>query len=91
MKFIDRRGETLEIPDAPPVIYPHNGLADLRLSSAIHRHVLAVIEYTEGNMSWAADELAIDSVTLWRFVNEFRGVTTSRGPRKKYGMHQVAP
>ena len=51
----------------PPLHYP-SGIADLRVRSAILRHVALVLDYTGGRKHWAAEELDIDPVTLWRWV-----------------------
>jgi hypothetical protein len=50
----------------PPDFTP-TGMLDLKLATAIQRHAANVLIYTRGNVSWAAQELGINSVTLWRW------------------------
>lgn len=72
MILLSRQGGPIEVREAPPIIYPHNGLADLRVDSAIHRHVLQVLEYTGGDYAWAAEELQVNVVTLRRWIDKWR-------------------
>jgi transcriptional regulator of acetoin/glycerol metabolism len=49
----------------PPWNHP-NGLIDLTLDSAIRRHIVRVLEYTDGQKDWAAEEMGISPSTLYR-------------------------
>ena len=60
----------------PPLAYP-NGILDLRLDSAIRRHVSDVLDYCGGQRIWAAQELGVDLSTLWRWIVDPR----AREPR----------
>lgn len=52
---------------APP--WHHlSGLADLTLASAEKRHLVLVMAYTAGNVSWAADELGVAESTVYNML-----------------------
>lgn len=68
-------------PTPPPLMRP-SGLADLRLSSALKRHVALAIEYCGGDLKWAAEELEVDRSTLWRWL---RGWDTAQ-PKPRMGI-----
>lgn len=67
---------------SPPWIRP-NGLADLTLSSAMQRHILFVLDYTEGDVRWAAQELGIHQSTLWRWRNAMKNGQPRRLHRER--------
>lgn len=73
-------------PKAPPLFHA-NGLADLRLHSAIRRHMAMVLEYCSGDITWAAEELGVDRTTVWRTLKNWeaarpRGMQQPPRPRK---------
>lgn len=47
-----------------------SGLVDYTVRSATRRHVAMVLDYTGGNLGWAADELGVNKTTLWRWIRE---------------------
>lgn len=51
-----------------PFLNP-KGIADLRMGSAVIRHVWLVIDYCDGNLAWAAQELGIHRTSLWRIIS----------------------
>lgn len=75
--FVDGNGRAYEVPEPPPWSRP-NGIADFSLASAIHRHVVTVLEYTHGDLQWAADELGVDAVTLYRLRRSWQTGTPAR-------------
>jgi DNA-binding protein Fis len=62
----------LKLPLVAPPFLDKYGIADLSMASAKLRHVVLVLEYTEGNMRWAADELGVNAATLWRWTTKAR-------------------
>lgn len=57
-----------------------SGLANLSLDNAIRVHVQWVLEYTDGSLSWAAEELGIDKATLYRHRERWRLPVKRRAP-----------
>jgi transcriptional regulator of acetoin/glycerol metabolism len=58
------------IPPAPG-FHRESGVADLTLASAVRRHIVLVLEYTDGHQQWAADELGIHTTTLYRILRDW--------------------
>lgn len=75
---------------APPLISPSNGLADWSLDSALRRHVAAVLEYTEGDLAWAAAELRVNVSTLYRWRKAWDEGRAARVARKGVQLVEVA-
>ncbi|HKQ57970.1 MAG TPA: helix-turn-helix domain-containing protein [Candidatus Eisenbacteria bacterium] len=81
--MLPRRIRARRFLKPPPICYA-SGIADLTLRSAVLRHISLVLEYTGGRQKWAAQELGIDSSTLWRWLKSARdGV--ERKPHGKIG------
>lgn len=77
MKFVDGHGQERELPDPPPMTRP-SGLVDLTLDSAMKRHLALVLEYCDGNLQWAAEELGVNKATVARLVADYGGLGTGR-------------
>lgn len=77
LRYHDAAGRTYEVPE-PPAMNLASGIADLTLASAIHRHLVLVLDYTCGDLTWAAEELNVNVTTLWRMRQRLLGVADRR-------------
>ena len=69
------------IPKAPPLVRP-SGLADLTMLTAKRRAIALALEYCDGDIEWAAEELAIDRTTLWRHLKRWESARPPTRPRQ---------
>jgi hypothetical protein len=72
-------------PD-PPSWFTATGIIDHTLESAIRRHVSFVLDYTEGELDWAAQELGVNASTLWRWRKQWEraDAATSRETSERH-------
>jgi len=67
--LVSRAAAPREARLSPPPVFRANGLADLTLRSATLRHVAMVLDYADGQVTWAAQELGVAESTIRRMLS----------------------